>query len=88
MGKGYNGKDAVALYKECRPDVVFLDLMMSEYDGFYAIKKIKEFNPEAKIVVITADITQISLTKLEEFKIDAVIYKPINMQKIIQVIKN
>ena len=88
LGQGYNGKDAAVLYKECKPDIVFLDVMMPEYDGFYALKKITELNPDAKIVVITADITQSSITKLEEFKIDAIIYKPIDMLKIIQVIKN
>ena len=88
LGKGYSGKDAVTQYKECTPDIVFLDVMMPEYDGFYALKKIKEFNPKAKIVVITADITQSSITKLEELKIDTIIYKPIDVQKIIQVIEN
>ena len=87
VGKGYNGKDAVALYKEHKPDIVFLDLMMPEYDGFYALEKIKEFNLEAKIVVVTADIKQSSVTKLEEFKINTIIYKPIDVQKIIQIIK-
>ena len=88
LGKGYNGKDAVTLYKEYTPDIVFLDVMMYEYDGFYALEKIKELNPGAKIVVITADITQSSTTKLEELKIYTIIHKPIDLQKIIQVIKN
>ncbi|MBA4718241.1 MAG: response regulator [Nitrosopumilus sp.] len=37
---GYNGKDVVELYKKYKPDVVLLDLMMPEYDGYYAIEEI------------------------------------------------
>ncbi|MEM4253621.1 MAG: response regulator, partial [Candidatus Nitrosotenuis sp.] len=38
LGIGHNGKDAVDLYKRHRPDIVFLDLMMPEYDGLYALE--------------------------------------------------
>ncbi|MBI5147092.1 MAG: response regulator [Thaumarchaeota archaeon] len=38
--QGYNGKMAVELYQKQKPDVVFLDLMMSDCDGFYALENI------------------------------------------------
>ena len=43
-GKGYDGKTAVELYKEKKPDCVLIDIMMPNGSGFYAIKKIKEIN--------------------------------------------
>jgi two-component system chemotaxis response regulator CheY len=33
------------------PDLVFTDLNMPKYDGFYTITKIKEMNPDAKIII-------------------------------------
>ena len=52
-GKGYNGCDAAKLYEKTRPDFVLLDMKMPKYDGAYAIKKIKETDPSAKIFVLT-----------------------------------
>ncbi len=48
VGKGYSGKDAVELYEKENPDIVFLDVMMPDGNGIYAIKKIKEINPNAE----------------------------------------
>jgi DNA-binding response OmpR family regulator len=44
LGIGYNGKDAVQLYKKYKPDIVFLDLMMPKYDGYYGLAGIKTIN--------------------------------------------
>lgn len=53
VGIGYNGMDAVDLYRKFRPDIVILDMEMPRYDGVYAIKKIKEKDPDASIIVLT-----------------------------------
>lgn len=52
-GKGYNGCDADKLYRQTRPDFVLLDMKMPDYDGAYAIEKIKTQDPNAKIFVLT-----------------------------------
>jgi two-component system, chemotaxis family, chemotaxis protein CheY len=50
-----NEDDAILKYKELNPDVVFLDIMMKKGDGgIIALKKIKEINKNAKIIIITA----------------------------------
>ena len=53
IGNGNNGCEADNLFKEKQPDFVVLDLNMPDYDGQYAIKKIKEQDPQAKIFIIT-----------------------------------
>ena len=55
LSTGNDGKDAVKLYEQYNPDVVFTDLQMPSYDGFYAIENIKDVNPGAKIIVVTGD---------------------------------
>lgn len=52
-GKGYNGCDADKLYQQTHPDFVLLDMNMPDYDGAYAIQKIKEQDHNAKILVLT-----------------------------------
>jgi DNA-binding NarL/FixJ family response regulator len=48
-----NGREAVDLWKQHRPDVTLLDLRMPELDGVGAIKEIREVDPNAHIVVLT-----------------------------------
>jgi two-component system, chemotaxis family, chemotaxis protein CheY len=77
LGKGYNGRDAVELYHRFRPNIVFLDVMMPDYDGVYALEKIKQINPRASVIIITADKTEERENKLVELGASEIIYKPI-----------
>jgi DNA-binding NarL/FixJ family response regulator len=53
VGEASNGREAVDLWKEHRPDVTLLDLRMPVLDGVGAIKQIRELDPNAHIVVLT-----------------------------------
>src|SRR5438093_6341460 len=53
VAEASNGREAVDLWKEYRPDLVLLDLRMPELDGVGAIKEIRELDPSAHIVVLT-----------------------------------
>src|SRR5258706_2566086 len=53
VAEASNGREAVDLWKEHRPDLVLLDLRMPELDGVGAIKEIRQLDPNAHIVVLT-----------------------------------
>jgi DNA-binding NarL/FixJ family response regulator len=53
VAEASNGREAVQLWKEHRPDVTLLDLRMPELDGVGAIKEIRELDENAHIVVLT-----------------------------------
>ena len=86
VGKGYDGKDAVNLYKQLKPDIVFLDVMMPNFDGFYALENIRKINPNALIVMVTADLTSETEIKLTSMKATSIIYKPFDIQQILELI--
>ena len=88
IGEGYDGSQAVELYKKHKPNIVFIDIMMPEYDGFYAIKKIREMDSKVKIIAVTADMQEETQKKLLELKITTIIYKPFDINEIIKSIKN
>src|ERR1700741_1341902 len=52
-GEASNGREAIARFRECRPDVTLMDLQMPEMNGFDAIIAIRNEFPEARIIVLT-----------------------------------
>ena len=86
VGKANDGKEGFELYKKLKPDVVFLDVIMPKYDGFYTLSKIREINPEAKIIMVTGDFSPETKKKLKEMKATDIIYKPYDEKAIDKVI--
>ncbi len=54
VGEATNGREAIDRYRELRPDAVTLDLVMPEHDGLHALHGIMEFDPHAKVLVVSA----------------------------------
>ncbi len=83
-----NGKEALELYKQHKPDIVFVDIIMPEMDGIELARKIREINPQQMVVVISAsnDIQKISETI--EIGVNSFIQKPIDTKKIIELLQN
>ena len=86
IGKAKDGKEGFELYKKLKPDVIFLDVIMPNYDGFYTLKKIREIDSNAKIIMVTADFSPTTKKKLKELKATDIIYKPYDGSAIDRVI--
>ena len=81
-----NGQEALDLYKQITPNIAFLDLTMPVMDGFEALEKIKEFDSNAKVVIISADIQKLSMDKALQLGAYNFIKKPIDTSKMQQII--
>lgn len=86
VGKGYEGKKAVYLYRHLKPDIVFLDVEMPKYDGFYALENIRKINPNAIVIMVTANLTVDTENRLNQLNVSSIIYKPFDIQQIIEQI--
>ena len=86
IGKAKDGKEGFELYKKLKPDVIFLDVIMPNYDGFYTLQKIREIDSNAKIIMVTADFSPSTKKKLKELKASDIIYKPYDGRAIDRVI--
>jgi len=53
-GEATTGAEAVRRYRELRPDLVTLDIVMPEMDGVEALRTIRAEDPEARIVMVSA----------------------------------
>jgi DNA-binding NarL/FixJ family response regulator len=62
VGEAENGRRAVALVDELRPDVVLMDIVMPAMDGIEAIGEIKRGHAEVEIVALTSFIEEDRVT--------------------------
>lgn len=87
LGRGHNGKDAVELYEKHRPDIVFLDVMMPDYDGYFALENIKKIDSNAKVVVVTSDLRQKDSKELERLGPTKIIFKPFAINTVKEIVE-
>lgn len=76
-----DGQEGFIKYKEIKPDYIFLDLLMPKLNGKELIMLIKEYNNDAKIIVISADVQKNVREEIEAYNIMSFINKPFNGEK-------
>jgi DNA-binding NarL/FixJ family response regulator len=54
VGLAANGRQAIELHTEHRPDVMLLDLRLPDQTGFDVIKSVLQTNPDARIIVLSS----------------------------------
>lgn len=81
-----NGASAVEKFKDQSFDVTLMDIVMPEMNGVDAFRKIKEMQPEASIILMTAytDEDLIQIAKDEGAR--KIIHKPIRIDQLIELI--
>ncbi len=87
VGEAANGEDAVSLYKDLKPDLVTMDLIMPNRDGIQAIEDIMTFDKEANIIVVSAMGQQMSIDEVVEKGVKEYIKKPFKDDEIYNVIE-
>ncbi len=53
IGEAKDGDEAVALFRELKPDLVTMDVTMRNTDGFAAAEQILKEDPTARLVLLT-----------------------------------
>lgn len=81
-----DGEGAIQLYKEHKPDLVFLDIVMPKKDGNIAIEEIMDYDKEAVIIIVSSVGTHSQLKCALEAGATDFIQKPINKIHIIETI--
>lgn len=78
--KGYSvivansGESAIKMVKEQTPDAIFLDINMPVMDGIMTLKKIREFNKEVPVIIISAFVDDLRVKEAIN-EISGVFYK-------------
>ncbi len=83
-----NGMEALAKVKESKPDLVLLDIMMPDMDGWEVFRKIKEIDSKLPIAILTAKAQNIDrLLGLHVLKAEDYITKPFGKNELIDKVK-
>ena len=81
-----NGLEGLELYREIKPDIVFLDLTMPVMDGFEALEKIRAFDRDARVFIITADIQAKASEKVLALGAAGIEKKPVGGNRLAEIL--
>jgi len=82
-----NGNEAVAKYKELKPDLVTMDIIMPDKDGIQALEEILGLDSNAKVVMVTAIDERESLIKAIKLGATDYIVKPFEEERVLSAIR-
>ena len=88
-----DGEEAVALFKDVKPDIVFMDISMPKLDGISATKRIRDFENEqgltaTPIIALTAHSSKASGQDLFAEGLDYYLPKPLKRDALLEVVSN
>ncbi|MCR4929763.1 MAG: response regulator [Lachnospiraceae bacterium] len=81
-----NGQEGVDKYKEFNPDITTLDITMPVMDGLEALTKIKEYDKNAKVIMVTAAGQQNKMVEAIKNGASEFVTKPFEKENILKII--
>lgn len=86
VGEAENGRVAVDKYKELKPDIVTMDITMPDMSGIEALKRIMEYDPKAKIVMVSAMGQERMVKEAVIYGAKSFIVKPFKHEQVVDVL--
>jgi len=87
VAEAENGVKAIEKYSETKPDLVLMDITMPEMDGIQALKKIKELDPGASVIMCSAMGQQAMVIESIQSGAKDFIVKPFQADRVIEAVK-
>lgn len=82
-----NGKECIENYRLYQPDIVLMDITMPDMDGIEATKNILEFDPKAKVIMVSAMGQREKVVEAISVGAKDFIVKPFQAEKIVKCVK-
>ena len=83
-----NAAEGIEEYKKWRPHLVFLDVKMAGMDGMEALKKIRELDPTATVVMISGHATIRTAVEATQLGAYEILEKPLDTDRILVMLRN
>ena len=88
VGEVENGVEAVETYKEERPDLVMMDIVMPIRDGIEATDEIKNTDPDANVIMCTSVGQEEKMKEAVKAGADGYITKPFQKPSVMEAIED
>ena len=88
VGEAGNGVEALEAYERHRPDVTLLDLRMPLMEGVEAIRRIRDRDPRARVIVLTTYDTDEEITRALKAGAKAYVLKDIPADALVRCIRD
>ncbi len=82
------GEEALKIYSEISPDATLLDVWLSGIDGIEVLKRVREKDPDAKVIMMSGHGTIETAVRATKFGAYDFIEKPLSVDKLVIVIQN
>ncbi|MDF2906711.1 MAG: hypothetical protein K0R34_2032 [Herbinix sp.] len=86
IAEAVNGADGLEKFKEVHPDLITMDITMPVMDGLESLKKIREHDNTAKIIMVTAAGQKTKMVDAIKFGACEFLAKPYDAMQIIDII--
>ncbi len=83
-----NATDGITEYQKWKPHLVFLDVKMAGMDGMEALKKIRELDPTATVVMISGHATIRTAVEATQLGAYEILEKPLDTDRILVMLRN
>ena len=83
-----NATDGITEYQKWKPHLVFLDVKMAGMDGMEALKKIRELDPAATVVMISGHATIRTAVEATQLGAYEILEKPLDTDRILVMLRN
>ena len=78
----WNGREAVDLFAEHRPDLILMDINMPLMDGYEATRNIRQISETVPVIAVTAYAFASDRTRIMESGFNSYVSKPINAERL------
>ncbi len=83
-----NAADGIAEYQKWKPNLVFMDVKMAGMDGMEALKRIREIDPVATVVMISGHATIRTAVEATQLGAYEILEKPLDTDRILVMLRN
>jgi two-component system chemotaxis response regulator CheY len=87
VGEADSGAQAVEKYRQLRPDLVTMDIIMPEMGGIDAVKAITEFDPEARVLMCSAMGQQALVAEAIQAGAKDFVVKPFQPSRVLEAVQ-
>ena len=84
VGEAVDGEEAVAQATKLKPDVIFMDIRMPKMNGLEATRKIRETQPDVKVILFTVEDSRVTINEAIQAGVNGYLLKDVSSEELVK----